>query len=73
MRNSKLISIDLAKSVLQVCKIGNHGELIANKAVSPSKLKQFLAKSSPSIVAMEGCGTCHYRGRLAHSFGHEVR
>jgi|GEM_PF-1208868 transposase len=28
---------------------------------------------TPSIVVMEGCGTCHYWGRLALSFGHEVR
>jgi transposase len=37
------------------------------------KLKELLAKSLPSIVAMEGCGSCHYWGRLAKSYGHEVR
>ena len=73
MKKSNLIGIDLAKTVLQVCKVSKHGELISNKAVSPSKLQQLLAKSPPSIVVMEGCGTCHYWGRLAESFGHEVR
>jgi len=73
MKKSNLIGIDLAKNVLQVVKVSKHGELLLNKAVSPSKLKQLLAKSTPSIVVMEGCGTCHYWGRLALSFGHEVR
>jgi transposase len=73
MKKSNVIGIDLAKTVLQVCKVSKHGELTANKAVSPGKLKQLLAASSPSIVAMEGSGSCHYWGRLAESFGHEVR
>ena len=59
MQNSNVIGIDLAKNVIQVCKIDKHGELTSNKAMSPSKLKALLANSIPSIVAMEGCGSCH--------------
>ena len=73
MRNSSVIGIDLAKDVIQVCKIDKHGELISNKAVSPGKLKELLAKSIPSIVAMEGCGSCHYWARQAQEQGHDVR
>jgi len=73
MKKSNVIGIDLAKNVLQVCKVSQHGELTVNKAISPGKLKALLATSSPSIVAMEGCGSCHYWGRLAKEFGHEVR
>ena len=73
MKKSNVIGIDLAKNVLQVCKVSKHGELTNKQSRKPSKLKQLLAKSTPSIVAMEGCGTCHYWGRLAESFGHEVR
>jgi len=73
MKKSNVIGIDLAKNVLQVCKVSQHGELTVNKAISPGKLKELLATSSPSIVAMEGCGSCHYWGRLAKEFGHEVR
>ena len=54
MKKSNVIGIDLAKTVLQVCKVSKHGELTSNKAVSPSKLKELLATSTPSIVAMEG-------------------
>jgi len=73
MKKSNVIGIDSAKNVMQVCRIDQHGELLSNKAISPSKLKELLAKSSPSIVAMEGCGACHYWARLAKKFGHDVR
>lgn len=73
MKNSNVFGIDLAKHVIQICKIDKHGELITNKAISPKKLKELLGKSSPSIVAMEGCGSSHYWARLAQKYGHDVR
>jgi transposase len=73
MQNSNVIGIDLAKNVIQVCKIDKQGELTSNKAMNPSKLKALLAKSIPSIVAIEGCGACHYWARLARKHGHDVR
>ena len=73
MRNSNVIGIDLTKNVIQVCKIDKHGELKSNKAISPNKLKALLANSIPSIVAMEGCGSCHFWARQAQTYGHDVR
>ncbi len=73
MLNSNVIGIDLAKNILQICIISKEGELISNKKTSRQKLKEVLAKSSPSIVGIEGCGSSHYWGRLAESFGHDVR
>jgi transposase len=34
---------------------------------------ELLANSIPSIVAMEGCGACHYWARLAQKYGHDAR
>ena len=62
MKNPNVIGIDLAKNVIQVCKVSEHGELTSNKVISPKKLKELLAKSIPSIVAMEGCSSCYYWG-----------
>lgn len=73
MKNSNVIGIDLAKNVIQACRIDKNGELISNKAMSPNKLKELLAKSVPSLVAMEGCGSCHYWSRLARKYGHNVK
>jgi transposase len=73
MNNSNVIGIDLAKNVIQACRIDKHGELISNKAMSPNRLKELLVKSVPSLVAMEGCGSCHYWSRVARKCGHNVK
>ncbi|XNT03413.1 IS110 family transposase [Vibrio splendidus] len=73
MLTKNVIAIDLAKNVLQACHISVHGEMLSNKPLSRQKMKEFLAKAKPSIVAMEGCCGCHYWGQLAQKFGHEVR
>ena len=70
MLRTNVIGIDLAKNVLQVCHISRQGELLSNEAVSRQKLKELLAKSKPSLVALEGCASCHYWSRYAESFGH---
>jgi len=73
MKKCNVIGLDLAKNVIQVCKISADGELIYNKAVSPKKLRELLAKEKASIVALEGCGSCHYWGRFAQQYEHDVR
>jgi transposase len=73
MNNRNVIALDLAKNIIQIAKVSKHGEILLNKAQSPAKIRQILANSPPSIVAMEGCGSFHYWGRIAQSFGHEVR
>lgn len=71
--DKSIIGIDLAKNVLQVCHISKHGELLCNKAMSRQRAKEFLAKTKPAIIGVEGCNGCHYWGRYAQQFGHEVR
>lgn len=71
--NRNVIALDLAKKVIQVAHISKHGELLSNKAASPRKVKEILAKAKSSVVAMEGCGSCQYWARLAQSYGHEAR
>ncbi len=73
MLTNNVIAIDLAKNVLQACHISVHGELLSNKPLSRQKMKEFLAKAKPSIVAMERCYGCHYWGQLAEKHGHQVR
>lgn len=55
MQNSNVIGIDLAKNVIQVCKIDKHGELISNRAISPSKTKGVIGQ-------LNSFNCCH--GRL---------
>jgi len=74
MSNSNVIGIDLAKNVVQVCKLNiASGEVVYNKAINSNKLAELLAKEKPAIVAMEGCGGAHFWARKAQSFGHDAR
>lgn len=73
MNHRTVLSLDLAKRVIQACKVTGEGEIVFNKALSPDAVKQLLAQSKPCIVAMEGCSGFHYWGRLAQEHGHEVR
>jgi len=53
MLKSNIFGIELAKTVLQVCQISQHGELVMNKAVKRQKLKELLSNAKQSIVAIE--------------------
>lgn len=68
MSKPTVVSLDLAKKVIQVCKVNPYGELLFNKAMSPQKTKDLLANSPPCVVAMEGCASFHYWARVAQSF-----
>lgn len=58
--NKNIIATDLAQTMLQVCHISKDGELLSSQAMSCQRTSEFLIKSEPSIVAMEGCCGCHY-------------
>lgn len=73
MTNRTVLSLDLAKRVIQVAKFTQDAVIQFNKPMSPAAVKELLANSKPCIVAMEGCGSFHYWGRLAKQYGHEVR
>lgn len=73
MKKHTVISLDLAKSVIQIAKVSGHGEIEFNKAQSPDKIRSILANSKPCIVALEGCGSAQYWSRFAQEHGHEVR
>tara|TARA_Y100000310_G_scaffold335324_1_gene417012 strand:+ start:106 stop:1131 length:1026 start_codon:yes stop_codon:yes gene_type:complete len=73
MSNNTVISLDLAKSVIQVAKLSRHGEILFNKAQSPDKVRQLIANTPACVVAMEGCGSAQYWARFARQCGHEAR
>jgi len=73
MKKHTVIALDLAKTVIQIAKISQHGEIEFNKAQSPDKIRKILANSKPCIVAMEGCGSAMYWARFAQDQGHQVR
>ena len=70
---AKLVGIDLAKSVFQVCVIALSGSVLFNKKFSRVKLIEWLKDLEPTVIAMESCATGHFWGRKLQSAGHTVR
>ena len=72
MTKHKLISIDLAKNVFQVCGINRNHKVTFNKQLKRKDLNQFMATQEATTVAMEACYSSHYWARQFQSFGHKV-
>lgn len=62
--NSKLVAIDLAKNVFQICVVNQAGKVTMNRQVSRNKLLQFVLNLNPESVVMESCYSANYWGRL---------
>ncbi|MEQ4680953.1 IS110 family transposase [Providencia rettgeri] len=74
MNEIKVIGIDLAKSVFQVCVWMSDGNIAFNRKVSRAKLLDTIRQFPPgSMIAMEACATSHYWGRTFQSIGFQVR
>ncbi|WP_237932203.1 IS110 family transposase [Buttiauxella sp. S19-1] len=74
MNSIKVVGIDLAKSVFQVCVWMSDGTVASNRKIPRNKLldtlRQFPVKT---LIAMEACATSHYWGRTFQSIGLLVR
>lgn len=68
-----ILAIDLAKNSFQACAVRVDGSIIFNRAISRPRLYQLLAGQESCTIAMEACATSHHWGRVAQSYGHEVR
>lgn len=73
MSNHKVIGIDLAKRVLQVCVVDSRANrVIENKPIKVGQLMKYMLHHKPCTVAMEACGSAHYWARRLRELGHEV-
>jgi transposase len=73
MNHSRLISVDLAKSVFQVCVLNEKGEVDSNKQYTCKRLIETIAQYHPTVIVMEACYSANYFSRLFESYGHEVK
>lgn len=67
------IGIDLAKRSLHVYGVDARGRPCVDRRLSPARVKGFLSKLAPCVVAMEACGRAHQWARVVQGQGHEVR
>ena len=73
MSKLKLISIDLAKNVFQVCSLNHRQQVKMNKALKRSEIAEYMAQQPPVLVAMEACYSSHYWARCFEAMGHSVK
>lgn len=73
MRDTNTIGIDLAKHTFQVCVVDKRDRVVSNQAMGRTALSAYLVRQAPALVVLEACGGAHYWGRLAESFGHQVK
>lgn len=73
MKQNRLIAIDLAKNVFQICALSKTGKIEKNKKVSRAKLIDDIRQYEPTTIAMEACYSSHYWARTFEDMGHTVR
>lgn len=70
--NTKLVSIDLAKNVFQVCIYSKSGKILSNKKIKRKGLSQAIEQIGPDRITMETCYSANHWGRVFQAMGHEV-
>lgn len=72
MKHCKLLSIDLAKTVFQLCGMDYNSHVMFNKQVKRAKLIESIIQIKPDTIVMESCYSAHYWGREFQSLGFKV-
>jgi len=69
---SKIIGVDLAKSVFQLALADDHHHIHQSKRLNRTQFHTFFINHPPVHVIMETCGTAHYWARTLQALGHTV-
>ena len=67
------VGIDLAKNVIQVHAIDEHGKVVIKKAMKRDQVVKYFANLPPCLIGMEACGSAHHWYRQLSPFGHDVK
>lgn len=69
----KVVGIDIAKSLFQVCVLNADGQILSNRKVKRDKLLDTVRQLPEQTgVAMESCATSYHWGRVFQELGHSV-
>ena len=70
--SSKIIGVDLAKSVFQLALANKQYHITQSKRLNRTQFHTFFVNHPPVHVVMESCGTAHYWARTLQGMGHQV-
>ncbi len=68
----KLLGIDLAKNVFQLCALNQANKVLYNKTVGRAQFRGTIARLQATTIAMESCASAHYWGRTFEDMDHRV-
>ncbi len=69
----KVVGIDIAKNVFQICMLGTNGRVLSNRKVKRYKLLDTVRQlPENTALAMESCATSHHWGRAFQKLGFTV-
>ena len=71
--NITTIGIDLAKNVMQVHGVDDHGRAVLKKQLKRAQMLPFFVNLVPCKIGMEACGSAHYWARKLQALGHTVQ
>src|SRR5512143_603078 len=71
--NISTVGIDLAKNVLQVHGVDEHGKPVLRKPMKRAQVLAFFANLPPCLIGMEACSSAHYWARKLEKLGHTVK
>jgi hypothetical protein len=67
------LGIDLAKTVLQVHGVDQHGKGMLKKQLKRAQMAPFFINLPLCLVGIEACGSAHHWARKLQAIGHTVR
>jgi transposase len=67
------VGIDLAKNVIQVHGVDEHGKTVLKKQLKRAEVLRFFANLEPALIGMEACASAHHWARRLGGLGHAVR
>jgi len=71
MNDIKLMAVDLAKNIFQVCALDKHNNVLFNKKIKRNQLVKFMSQQTPSPVYMEACYSSNYWARQFNQMKHQ--
>ena len=69
----KVVGIDIAKNLFQVCVLSTDGQILSNRKVKRDKILDTIRQlPDRTALAMESCATSHHWGRVFQELGFTV-
>ena len=67
------VGLDLAKNVIQVHGVDEHGKSVLTKRLKRDQVTAFFGKLAPCLIGLEACSSAHHWARRLKRLGHRVK